>query len=230
VAAAVSAYPDVVKLPTTTPTPHLARVLLPTVTPDLDLVVVAAAKVISEVVSLTSTPISSLRVLITPSPPITIPISQPTPNIDQLISDSVDHLATGQIAFNPPSEMILGKSYTIFARITKRETDEATIDLKIGISQNGASVQVESVKVSSEMKAELTALKATDVNILALSELEQPLGQKGYTEWEWRVTPQKIGVTTLFLKVSAIIRIPGEDPVSRSIIVDPDVKTTKREK
>ena len=128
-------------------------------------------------------------------------------------------MAQGEIAFNPPDEMRLGESYKILVRITQNITGEAVEELKAGLTQTGTVVQTEFIKVSSEMKAELTTLQDEDMDILALSETEQSLGQNGYTEWEWRITPLKSGIKILFLGVSAIIRIPGEQPTIHSISV-----------
>jgi hypothetical protein len=121
-----------------------------------------------------------------------------------MLAEEMDRLPIGKVVFNPPNTMRLGVKERLEARISKDE------DANLLKSLKGRGVpQIEELKISEFMKVRLSG---EDFNIIPLNEEEQIIGEKGYTEWAWDVTPKKRGKKTLHLHITLRIRLPfGEE-------------------
>lgn len=126
----------------------------------------------------------------------------------KIIADVIKKLDKGQIRYNLPKEMTVGKSDIIDVLIIASETENIH---KYSIKGNGDSV-VESIKVSSVMQVDLTGSK---FNIKPLfSNKEKLVTDTSSTTWRWKITPKKVGYQRLTLTVMVNIEIPGyEDEI-----------------
>ncbi len=145
--------------------------------------------------------------------------SPAAPTLGSLLQTAVDAMQNGQIAFNTPQEMQAGITQEITARIIDSQTEEATQTLLEGLDEVEEDVQVETLSVSSEMRAELIASEPGSFEIVALSDAQQLIVSGQLTEWQWEVTPLRRGDAKLILRVTAVIEVPGFTPKSRSLPV-----------
>ncbi|MGH2769398.1 MAG: hypothetical protein ACRDJF_02600, partial [Actinomycetota bacterium] len=81
--------------------------------------------------------------------------------------------------------------------------------LKTGLRGRGIP-RLDDIQVGDRMKVELIDTDQAFI-IKPLSATEQ-LIRSPFTLWEWNVTPQKSGVHTLTLSVTAVLVVPGQDP------------------
>jgi hypothetical protein len=131
-----------------------------------------------------------------PSPP-----SAPEAPVDpvrDVIDNVLDNFRLGKILFNPPEEMTVNEKERIVVRITEDIEEDLTTDLK----GRGGPVTQE-IKVWSHMRA---TIYGANFDIEPLSTDDQTLGSKGFTQWEWDVTPTKRGVHVLRLSTSVVIK------------------------
>lgn len=126
-------------------------------------------------------------------------------------------LGIGRILYNPPEEMRVGVKERVEVRISWDLEDNLTKGLK------GRGVpKIEKIDVSRVMKTELSG---DDFQIKPLSEGEQPIESKGYTQWEWNVTPLKPGNKTLHLRISVIIILDQYGRETKSLpVMDREIK------
>lgn len=109
------------------------------------------------------------------------------------------HLATGRIVYNPPPMMKVGSKEYVEARISGDITDELTKGIK-------GQFQSRDIKVSESMTVEL---KGDNFKIVSLTSSQEMVINQPYTQWEWEVTPLKIGTYVLSIIVDAIIFLPN---------------------
>ena len=120
----------------------------------------------------------------------------------------------GLLAYSVPSEMTVGKNYSIKIRITKDSLEKKTLiigDTKIPINDTTihSIITIESIRVSSVMSAALTTDNEENFKISSKSTETQNIENFGYTEWEWNVMPLKSGEHDLKLIIK--VRITSEE-------------------
>ena len=100
-------------------------------------------------------------------------------------------------------------------------------NLTEGLSEYG-KVEVEEIKVSHLMKANLTS---NAFSIVPVSKEEQAVTRDGYNRWVWQVVPNKGGEQRLMLRISTEILLPGREKsitVYDEVFVRP-IKVTVKE-
>lgn len=130
-----------------------------------------------------------------PPPPLTESEKQ------KIIAREIKNLNQGQIRYNPPKEMKVGESDIIEVLIIDSKTENLR---KYPLKGTGKAV-IESIKVSSDMEAELTG---SEFDIKPVSSKKQKLVTEiTPTSWQWEVTPKKAGLQQLTLTITANIEI-----------------------
>ena len=119
---------------------------------------------------------------------------------NEIIRDELAKLPLGQILFNPPQEMKVGKAERIEVRITQ----DLYAELKKGLKGRGHA-EINIAKVGGFMKANLTG---EHFIINKLNEEEQLVTGDEYTQWAWDVLPLKSGNRTIHLQISVKIILP----------------------
>jgi molecular chaperone DnaK (HSP70) len=146
-------------------------------------------------------------------------------NVLKIVDDELKKFAKGQVLFNSPKEMRVGLTERIVVRISrdlvKGKIEASTsrdleTDITVGL-RGRAEPQIEEIKISTVMKAELSG---RDFQIDPLSEKEQLIKPTGYTQWEWNVTPLKAGRKDIHLSISVILHIEkqGDRKISHSVM------------
>jgi hypothetical protein len=131
------------------------------------------------------------------------PVSETGVDLGALIAQQINSLATGRLAYNPPSEMVLGETVRVAARIDKDAAGTTDITSTMpGTSQP----TVEPIKVGTFMKARLSG---DGFDIRPLSNEEQLVAGDTFTEWSWDVTPRVGGEHKLSLLVTVRLNVPG---------------------
>jgi hypothetical protein len=153
---------------------------------------------------------------------ITLP-SQESPYLHfQVEEEARKALKPGQIAFNHPTEMKLGETEKVIARISG--------DLQRDITEGlGANLETAKLEVSTFMKATLTG---SDFTIEPSAEQKQMLLKGRIAEWRWDVTPKKSGKKTLELTVYARVKFANQQQeediylktLSSTITVDVNIR------
>lgn len=137
-------------------------------------------------------------------------------NLSSTISDELNNLSLGQILFNPPKEMKVGRSERIEVRIIQNLKTDLFENLK---GRGIPEVSIE--KVAPFMKVKLSG-DCFDIN--ALHEEGQIVSEGGYTEWAWDVLPLKSGSKKLHLLISVRIKLSFGEEKKDFPIIDKDVK------
>ena len=119
------------------------------------------------------------------------------------VDSALKELSIGKILFNPRKEMKVGVKERVVVRLTQNLTEDLTKGLK-----GRGQPQIEEIKVGTFMMAKLTG---DNFYIKSLSTEEQVVGEEGFTEWSWHVTPLKSGIQELHLTVTVRVLIPGQD-------------------
>lgn len=109
----------------------------------------------------------------------------------------------GEIAFNTPSEMVLGQQTVIELFVSKTESTLLLMSLiKAEGDREGARVQV-----SDRMKANL---RGGGFEITSLAEETQALEGADRVRWAWSIQAKTKGVQPLFLTLAIIVKVEGE--------------------
>jgi len=123
---------------------------------------------------------------------------EPPSLIQRELDSAIRELTLGQIEYNPPLKMKQYREERIEVRISQSLNEDLTRGLK------GRGIpNIENIPVSSSMKA---TLSGDDFKIRAYSETVQPVLSAGFTQWEWSVTPQRVGKKTLHLSIAAVFK------------------------
>gem|GEM_PF-2146520 len=131
----------------------------------------------------------------TPTPTLTpSPSPTPTPSLSEMIAEELEKRSTGQMVFNAPENMTIGKKERIEVRITRNNTAE---NLTEGLKGRGVP-NVEKIKVGISMDVRLEG-KNFEIERLFIYD-KQPVGSEEFREWTWDVTPLALGVQELHLK------------------------------
>jgi hypothetical protein len=187
----------------------LRRVLLVTLVPSLLLVAggvgVVTAGLIG-VVLIAPQPPGGPRA---PLPPLSQPESSPTsqspsPQLSSLDA-ALDKLVSGNIAFNTPDRIPLGKSQIIEAKLSTNMPPTVLLDQ---LNEAGAKVSA-SIKVADRMVARLDGGGAFDVS--PSGPQQQFISKEQVTTWTWLVTPKQPGTQFLILSFDAVLTVDGKD-------------------
>ncbi len=128
--------------------------------------------------------------------------------------------AEGKILYDIPGTMVVNKSQKCIVRIGENEAIVRDND------NFSSGVQIENVKLSNKMQVELIDLsEPPKFRIKTFSAAKQFLEDDGYTEWIFTVTPLENGTVPLYLKVSVIKVINGEE-VPREIVFEKSISIT----
>ncbi len=114
----------------------------------------------------------------------------------------------GRVFYLIPKEMQLHQPHKCYIRIAPEEVREEVLRENLKNTENAV---IENIKIGSIMKAELAETgnqKAFDIE--CLSELEQPIEEDNYTEWQYEVTPLREGKHNLHLKIAALVTVKTE--------------------
>jgi len=142
-----------------------------------------------------------------PVPPPAPPprLKPPRQSDSEKLQAAIDALPIGQVLFNHPNEMEVKNPETVRVRIAQSLLEDLSHDLKAG-----GTTERNQIPVSASMLVQVYGVPYFDVK--ALSEQEQLITQKGFSEWSFTVTPLKRGTWPLHLVVSAVIHTPwGSD-------------------
>jgi len=121
----------------------------------------------------------------------------------------------GWIAYSVPEEMKASNNYSVKVRISKKRS-QSKAELVLGNDdainnpEYPSVAMIEDIKVSGEMSAELRG-DVDAFKIVSLSTQSQNIDDESYTEWEWIVTPNKGGESSL--KLVVIIKDINKDIV-----------------
>ena len=122
-------------------------------------------------------------------------------NLETIIKEEVKKLQFGQILFNPPNVMKVGKKERIEVRIIQNIYDDITRNLK-----GRGITEIIILKIGTFMKVLLTG---ENFQIESLNEEEQIVIKDNYTEWSWDVLPLKHGEQFLHLRVTVRMKTPS---------------------
>jgi hypothetical protein len=132
--------------------------------------------------------------------------------IDKTTLDDITNESVGIMAYSTPTQMIVGKSYTIKLRISKEKNKIQLVSGDRNIPINDVTVDskviIESIRVEPIMSANLISEEGKFIITPASTET-QNIEDKGYTEWAWRIVPLKGGQN--FLKLVVKVRIANEN-------------------
>lgn len=119
------------------------------------------------------------------------------------IRESDNKISEGKIAHSFPDTMKCFVPERGVLRITKIEHD--TILVERTNPRHGEFVIINKIRVSNVMSSELIdASKDSSFIIKPLSSEVQNIEEKGYTQWEWMITPTKSGSKTLRLSIKVL--------------------------
>jgi len=132
--------------------------------------------------------------------------------VDNTTLEDITNESVGIMAYSTPTEMTVGKSYTIKLRISKEKNKIQLVSGDRNIPINDVTVDskvtIESVRVEPIMSANLISEEGKFIITPASTET-QNIEDKGYTEWAWRIVPLKGGQN--FLKLVVKVRIVNEN-------------------
>jgi excisionase family DNA binding protein len=144
-------------------------------------------------------------------PPAETTTAVSTPDFAVLVNAEFEKLSAGRILYNPPTEMTVGEALIIEVRVTLNNTEPLTSGL-----QGPGSPVVEPLLVGPFMKANISGDK---FKITALSDEEQIVNRKTFTQWIWEVVPLEAGNQALYLTMTARIKIQGDGEEKKDILV-----------
>jgi hypothetical protein len=134
--------------------------------------------------------------------------------VDNTTTKDITNESVGIMAYSKPKQMVVGKSYTIKLRISKEKNKIQLISGDRNIPINDVNIDskvfIESIRVEPIMSASLLSEEGKFL-ITPVSTETQNIENKGYTEWQWRITPLKGGYN--FLKLVVKVRICNENGV-----------------
>jgi hypothetical protein len=131
---------------------------------------------------------------------------------DKTTLDDITNESVGIMAYSTPTQMTVGKSYTIKLRISKEKNKIQLVSGDRNIPINDITIDskviIESIRVEPIMSANLISEEGK-FTITPSSTETQNIEDKGYTEWAWRIVPLKGGQN--FLKLVVKVRIINEN-------------------
>ncbi|MGP8329704.1 MAG: hypothetical protein ACT6FF_05255 [Methanosarcinaceae archaeon] len=127
------------------------------------------------------------------------------PEISEMdLADVFSVTTQGNIVFNVPDTMQLKETRSIQLLLSSTKTVQ---ELEKAIESSG-SLRHRKIKISKVMVANL---KGTGFKVETITEPVQIVNLQGTTQWRWQVTALQPGARELFLTISAIVNINGQD-------------------
>lgn len=112
----------------------------------------------------------------------------------------------GHIAFNNPSPMTVGESAEVEVVLsTALDSEQLQLELKAPGRQQSAYIEV-----GRRMRASLTGAK-DDFDISRIGAEVVAISDNRIARWKWQVTPKRSGQRSLYLVLSAVIKVDGTD-------------------
>ncbi len=129
----------------------------------------------------------------------------PRHEVPEVVKRDCQNLVDGQLLFEPSEKMRQGQSYPVFARLTRNSS------VKITEGLNASDFVVVNEKVSCEVSMTVGSeeQEAFLIEDQPAGKDTQVLEPKSFTEWDWRVTPQKHGTLHLLLWVAPMLYVDG---------------------
>jgi hypothetical protein len=140
------------------------------------------------------------------------PSATPEPSVLAAIDQELARLERACIAFNTPDRLQLGEASIIQLLLS---TEQSIPRLREQIEVPGLPEGAE-IKVSAVMKA---SLSAPGFEVQPITEEIQPVSGLENTEWRWEIIPNKVGIQSLHLALSAVIYV-ADDPTPLTLRVD----------
>jgi hypothetical protein len=134
------------------------------------------------------------------------PYPPPPPPSSVTLSDKViGELEWGKIAFNAPSAMRFGEAQQLELLLSPALSVE---QLQAQLVQK-AGVEAASVRIANRMAAQLEG--DGGFTITSASPKEQAITTDQTTRWVWAVTPTRSGSRRLYLTLSALVDVAGQN-------------------
>ena len=138
-----------------------------------------------------------------PAPP-TASVPPPSPEIDNPVDAALKKLDNGQVAFNTPEHMRVGRSQTVQAVLSETLASAA---LMSQVTAPGAK-EVAPLKVAQLMRA---TLSGGAFDIAQANSQQQLTSRDDVTTWTWTVTPKFSGKQVLALSFDAVLAVGGDN-------------------
>ncbi len=152
-----------------------------------------------------------------PPPPKTHPVhgikkpptaaTRPAPSVNlSAVDEILRQLPTGNIAFNVPDTMVMGRTYGIHLVLSPRKSIQ---DLQAELQQKVEGhdeLQGATVSIAPEMEARLTG---QDFKIDAVTPERQAVSNERGTDWQWDISATKQGNQELHLTLNVILTVNG---------------------
>ncbi|MCK9641317.1 MAG: RDD family protein [Prolixibacteraceae bacterium] len=152
-----------------------------------------------------------LRYSIGDSPDMTQPKAEKAmPEMDKAqpdIEKSLSAKVIGQIAYNNPDYLVVGKPAIIEARLSRNKTYNLTKDF-----QGTGTIKIDSLELTNRVKVKLVAMES-DMLIDAVEPEEQALEDETFTLWTWKVVAKTAGVKRLRI----VIGLANVDPTNPTL-------------
>lgn len=135
------------------------------------------------------------------------PRAQPGDALSEQFKKAVEALPTGELVYNVPSSMSVGKSQIIGVVISQKFAPSIQHEL----TRNGPTA-LSSVRIASSMKAFLVATpsSAFTINPQQNDSVEQIPDPDGRIAWSWEVLPVRAGESELDIAIEAGVQVRGE--------------------
>jgi len=118
------------------------------------------------------------------------------------IDEGISKLKSGQVLFDPPTEMQVGVQEAVFARIA----NSVEVELRLGLVGRGVPMP-ELIRVGPLMRMTLTGQPSFE--IVPQSEPQQIVENSEFTQWAWDVTPVLSGIRKLRVRATVVLVHPG---------------------
>jgi len=142
--------------------------------------------------------------LFSAAPPPPAPAPPPPPDPVEL---ALRNLLGGNIAFNTPEYVLVGKPQIIEAKLGIDVPQDVLINQ---LAQAGHK-EAASIRVADRMRANLSGGAGFDVSPTGAQ--EQLVSRQEVTSWTWEVTAKQAGTQYLILTVDAVLFIDGKEGV-----------------
>jgi hypothetical protein len=124
--------------------------------------------------------------------------------IAEIVKKDCQKLVDGELLFEPSKSMRQGQSYSVFARLSR----SPGINITEGLDGSGFVIVRERVSCKVSMSLDSEEPKAFIIEkVPADRKDEQFLEPNKFSQWDWRVTPQKHGTLHLLLYVTPLLYV-----------------------
>jgi len=140
------------------------------------------------------------------------------PDAGQLADELASQLAKGNVVFNPPSQMRMGRNETVTVRISRESVLPA--EALSGLPGRGAA-QTAEILTGAFMRVELFADNGFEIK--ARGTADQAVPPSGFAEWLFDVLPVSGGQRTLTLRVAARYKLPSGEEIRYLPVLTRDI-------